>query len=156
LRIEELEESLLKTSQQFGDTRQTIRKRRQSEIFREFDFLIAGAEDGSDSVADSTVKAELFQGMLSGKLHFLEEQRSILEKELQGSSSDELRDGRTTRKRKSVQEVERLVQKERRRRVVRSRNQIVDNWLQMDQNIGQDEGYDDDAYADLEDFLADG
>lgn len=153
-RIDELEESLLKTSQLFGDTRQTKSKRRQSEIFREFAFFIAAPEDAS--MADSTVKAELFQGMLSGKLHFLEEERSILEKELRGSNSDELHDGRSTRKRKSAQEVERLVQKERRRRVVRSRNQIVDNWLQMDQHIGQDEGFDDDAYADLEDFLADG
>jgi hypothetical protein len=45
--------------------------------------------------------------------------------EFRGSSSDELDDGRS-RQRKSAQEVERLVQKERPRRVARSRLQIVE------------------------------
>jgi hypothetical protein len=155
-RIEELEESLLKTYQLFVVSKQTARKKRQSEVLREYASFIAGSEDDDSlSTHGSKLKAEPFQAMLLGKLNFLEEQRSVLEKELQGSSSDELAGG-LSRKRKSAQEVERLVQREGRRRVVRSRNQIVDKWLQMDQNIGQDEGFDDDAYADLEDFLADG
>jgi hypothetical protein len=87
----------------------------------------------------------------------LEENRSIFEKESRGTSSDELNDGRG-RRCKSAKEAELLDQKNHvgESLAVGSRNQIVDNWLQIDQNTGQDEGLDDDAYADLANFLADG
>jgi hypothetical protein len=51
-------------------------------------------------------------------------------------------------------DLERQMRKERRRNVPRSRNQIVDKWLNLDE--GLEEGADDDAYVDLEDFLVDG
>ena len=42
----------------------------------------------------------------------------------------------------------------RRRNVPRSRNQLVDKWRILDEGV--EEGVDDDAYVDLEDFLVDG
>jgi hypothetical protein len=51
-------------------------------------------------------------------------------------------------------DLERQIRKERRRNVPRSRNQIVDKWLKLDEGV--EEGADDDAYVDLEDFLVDG
>jgi hypothetical protein len=40
-----------------------------------------------------------------------------------------------------------------RQRNMRSRNRVIDEWLQLDCSIGQDETLEEDAYADLEDFL---
>jgi hypothetical protein len=40
-----------------------------------------------------------------------------------------------------------------RQRNIRSRNRVIDEWLQLDCSIGQDEALEEDAYADLEDFL---
>jgi hypothetical protein len=53
-------------------------------------------------------------------------------------------------------DIAKRMQKERRRKIVRSRNAVVDTWLQADRVTGEDEVLDDDAYADLEDFLVDG
>jgi hypothetical protein len=47
------------------------------------------------------------------------------------------------------------IQRERKRPVPRSRNQVVDQWLYLDREDHDDE-IDDDAYNDLEDFLVDG
>jgi hypothetical protein len=40
-----------------------------------------------------------------------------------------------------------------RQRNIRSRNQVIDEWLQLDCSIGHDETLEEDAYADLEDFI---
>ena len=151
LRIEELEDALLKTCQLFAIKGGT-RKQRSIKALQDFQTTMTGPEDVNSAGADK-VTSESLEAMLSGKVTFLEEQRAALAIELGEDSATQ--DGRS-RKRKSIQEVERLVQKERRRKVVRSRNQTVDKWLQMDQTIGQDDGPDGDAYADLEDFLVDG
>jgi len=53
--------------------------------------------------------------------------------------------------------LEQQMRKERRRRFKRSRNTVVDEMLQRDQEQGHDKGNEaDDAYVDLEDFLAEG
>jgi hypothetical protein len=52
-------------------------------------------------------------------------------------------------------DLERQTRKGRRRNVPRSRNQLVDKWLILDEGV-EEEGVDDDAYVDLEDFLVDG
>jgi hypothetical protein len=43
----------------------------------------------------------------------------------------------------------------RRRHIKRSRNELVDKWLQLDEEL-EDDIFDDDAYVELEDFLVDG
>jgi hypothetical protein len=40
--------------------------------------------------------------------------------------------------------------------MLRSRNAVVDKWLQRDRELGYEEENDDDAFADLEDFLVEG
>jgi hypothetical protein len=61
------------------------------------------------------------------------------------------------RKRRKVQQhnIAKRMRRERRQPVPRSRNRVVDNWLQADQDQ-KDEASDDDAYVDLEDFLVEG
>ncbi|GAX15785.1 hypothetical protein FisN_3Lh228 [Fistulifera solaris] len=59
------------------------------------------------------------------------------------------------KKRKITENMKRRLNKERRRRTLRSRNEVVDKWLQIDRVTG-DEMVEDDAFADLEDFLVDG
>ena len=63
---------------------------------------------------------------------------------------------RTMRKRKRTPNLERHIRKERCRRVIRSRNAVVDRWLQMDTHVGLDEGQNQDTFAELEDFIVDG
>jgi hypothetical protein len=58
-------------------------------------------------------------------------------------------------KRKITENMKRRLNRERRRRTLRSRNEVVDKWLQIDRVTG-DETVEDDAFADLEDFLVDG
>jgi hypothetical protein len=59
------------------------------------------------------------------------------------------------KRQKQNHEIDTRIRKERRRgRVVRSRNQLVDEWLHLDQE--NDEGDDGDAFVDLEDFLVEG
>ena len=43
--------------------------------------------------------------------------------------------------------------REKRKRQIRSRNEVIDKWLQQDQSIGNGEALEEDAYADLEDFI---
>ncbi|CAB9513756.1 expressed unknown protein (Partial), partial [Seminavis robusta] len=45
--------------------------------------------------------------------------------------------------------------KTRHEKPIRSRNQTVDKWLQSDKNL-EDDAYEDEAFLDLEDFIADG
>lgn len=61
----------------------------------------------------------------------------------------------TVRKRKATEVISNTIKTDRRRPRVRSRNMVVDRWLEMDREIGR-EAMDDDAYADLEDFIVDG
>jgi len=74
-----------------------------------------------------------------------------IEKSLSTDSEEE-----AGRKRRASADISLRVRKARRKRNIRSRNQLVDSWLQMDQTIGRDEPLEDDAYADLEDFLVGG
>jgi hypothetical protein len=72
----------------------------------------------------------------------------VLEKELRGSSSDELTDGASWLRRLNVWS--------RKSGVGESFAVVAKLWImgwQMDQNITQDQGFDDDSYADLEDSL---
>jgi hypothetical protein len=72
----------------------------------------------------------------------------VLEKELRGSSSDELTDGASWLRRLNVWF--------RKSGVGESFAVVAKLWImgwQMDQNITQDQGFDDDSYADLEDSL---
>jgi len=64
------------------------------------------------------------------------------------------KDSGATRKRsRKAPNLDRQMRKERNRNVKRSRNQIVDDWLHLDDEYERDEGADDDAYVDLEDFI---
>ena len=59
------------------------------------------------------------------------------------------------KKRKVTEELEKRAQRERKRQTIRSRNRVVDKWLQLDKSIEEDTRRND-AFADLEDFLVDG
>jgi hypothetical protein len=90
--------------------------------------------------------------LIKTKLKTLSKDRASTE--LFGLIGDE---GGTPRKRsRKVPSLERQMRRERRRNVKRSRNRIVDNWLHLDDEYEMDEGADDDAFVDLEDFLVDG
>ena len=61
-----------------------------------------------------------------------------------------------SKKRKSSVDIESHIRRERRKRVVRSRNSLVDEWLRLDSTTGVDEAQNLDTFNDLEDFLVDG
>ena len=44
----------------------------------------------------------------------------------------------------------------KRHKVLRSRNEVVDQWLNLDNELSSDEGENEDAFIDLEDFLEPG
>lgn len=96
--------------------------------------------------------------LVSDKLSLLARNRM----ELQCKLGKPLENDETTEaKRKRTAEVRSRVRKECRRRVLRSRNEVVDMFLQMDRQTGVNEtisedSVPEDAFADLEDFLVEG
>jgi len=83
---------------------------------------------------------------------------SLVERKLEAIERARTRESEAEsgRKRRAAQDADRRVKKERRKRHIRSRNQVVDKWLRIDQQVGRDETVEDDAYDDLEDFLVEG
>jgi hypothetical protein len=111
-----------------------------------FDYLLLGPNEtlGEDKL--STPKREGFISLLSAKIKAIDAAR------------DEDSESERARKKRAASVTTRHLKKERRKRHLRSRNQIVDEWLRADQvTLGPDvERVDDDAYADLEDFIEEG
>lgn len=108
------------------------------------------------SVVDHAVTeptSDAFCKLLSDKVTFLEREQVRLEYDFGLSTADDQASGE---KRSRTIDAGRNVKRDLRRRTVRSRNGVVDAWLQLDSKIGADEAVRDDAYADLEDFLVDG
>ena len=104
-------------------------------------------------ISDVSVDSPRFEVLLSNKVAHLEMEQSTLRSEFGLTDNDKALQGR---KRKGTGAITKVLQRERRRRVVRSRNSVVDTWLQADRVTGEDASIDNDAYADLEDFLVDG
>ena len=69
--------------------------------------------------------------------------------------SSSLEGGSGVMKRKVTDGWEKRAQRERKRQTIRSRNRVVDKWLQLDRSM-EEETRRNDAFADLEDFLVDG
>lgn len=106
-------------------------------------------EDKLKSVLTKYIDFDLVQ-LLSIKSNQLTEGHVLTETQFGPVESEE-----NKKKRKVTENMKRRLNKERRRRTLRSRNGVVDNWLQIDRVTG-DEIVEDDAFADLEDFLVDG
>jgi hypothetical protein len=94
-----------------------------------------------------------FRELITAKLSFLEEEQLQVQREFGLLSSDEKI---SKENRKRTIDIAMRMKRERRQRLIRSRNFVVDTWLQADRVTGEDEILDDDPYADLEDFLVDG
>jgi hypothetical protein len=142
-RCEELQTSLLKLSQNMHRHASSLKRGDSTLLLEMIDSIISKARPGSLS----------FQELLLTKLAFLKQEQHHINDVFGLSSSDDTSSGK---KRKRAIDVANRIQKERRQRVVRSRNSVVDMWLQADRETGEEETLNDDAYADLEDFLVDG
>lgn len=144
-RLEDLDHSLRKLMQLINECMRLPRKNKRYLLTRRIDSLVA---QSATAPADGA-----FFKLLSDKITFLEHEQVQLECDF-GMSSVE--DHAIGNKRKRNIDIGKHVQSERRRRILRSRNGVVDTWLHMDRSIGLDEAICEDAYADLEDFLVDG
>jgi hypothetical protein len=94
-----------------------------------------------------------FRGLISKKLAFLKEEQLQVQRDFGMLTSDDMINKKN---RKRTIDIAKRMKRERRRKLIRSRNFVVDTWLQADRVTGEDEVVDDDPYADLEDFLVDG
>lgn len=143
-RVEDVEFNLRKLSRElrFASKSTSSNKpstTRTSEIHVFLDRLV------SDSNADCR---GAFSSLVSNKLAFIAREQSRVNSFFGLTPA--------SKKRKSGIDIGSHIRKERRRRVIRSRNKVVDEWLQKDATIGGDDAQNYDAFADLEDFVADG
>jgi len=139
-RLEELELNLCKLLRTLQPTDNSGKNSKGvSELLGFVENLVSGHSAESGSTLSTLV---------SDKLDFLEREQRLVEADFGLNSA--------AKKRKRTADLESRLRKERRRRIVRSRNEVVDKWLRMDTKIGADEAQNQDAYADLEDFLVDG
>lgn len=144
VRCQELESDLSKLYQMLLKSTQEGSSFQQQVVHQYESLLSTASNDGNATVS--------LQSLIKTKLKTLSKDRASTE--LFGLIGDE---GGTPRKRsRKVPSLERQMRRERRRNVKRSRNRIVDNWLHLDDEYEMDEGADDDAFVDLEDFLVDG
>jgi hypothetical protein len=130
-------ETELNHLKQLGLSFQTINKLFDAER-KEF---VREKKDEGTSIFDLTL-------LIAEKLDVLERGRL----ELEGIT---LIDEHRRKKHKESKEIHVNLRKECRRKILRSRNQTVDLWLQQDREAGEDEA-NGDTFADLEDFLVDG
>lgn len=144
-RLEDVDLALRKLLQMIQRYGSLPKKSGRSLLLNEIDNLI--------EQSDTEQSGSTFSKLLSDKLTFLEREQHQLECDAGLSAADDQASGK---KRRSTIDIVRRVHRERRRRVVRSRNGVVDMFLHMDRRTGEDEAMHDDAYADLEDFLVDG
>jgi hypothetical protein len=124
------------------------------------------SEISIDSSAMPLVKAidGLFEGDAEENfrlLHLATEKLRVIEENAPRHLLDvplDSENGEVVGKRKlKLDEVVTKAPKQRRKATVRSRNKVVDKWLNLDQVIGDNgEAVGTDAYVDLEDFLVDG
>jgi len=139
-RLDDLDSSLRKLSHVLRAGSKSVK---QSKSFCEqtefFDRLVSPT---------TVVNRGAFSSQISAKLKFLAQEQKRVEADFGLAAS--------TKKRKSTPDIESHIRKERRRRVVRSRNELVDRWLQSDSKTGVEEAQNQDAFNDLEDFLVDG
>jgi len=85
----------------------------------------------------------------------LHEQRALHGDKLNVPNTS-LTKGKAQKKRRSTSTAQPAVRRSRKERIPQSRNNLVRNWLQKDREIGKEEKFQEEAYADLEDFLVDG
>jgi hypothetical protein len=105
--------------------------------------LLSGQETSPGSV---------FVKLVSEKVSVLEQGRKELESDFGVSAATEVSQVEP----QQIQKTLRRIRRERRQPVLRSRNREVDMLLRIDRTIGLNEPLDNDAYADLEDFLVEG
>ena len=144
-RCEEVENLLQKLSHAVRATK----KKRENDGKVNHRFIAEINDMISNLIGDSL----RFDVLLSRKVAYLEKEHSVLRNEFGLLETDNDLKGK---KRKHADTIAKVVRRERRRRILRSRNSVVDKWLQSDKVTGEEESIDDDAYADLEDFLVDG
>ena len=145
VRTQELETDLRKLYQLLGKVEQEGTPRGRN-VLEQYESLLN--THGSEEDAPTSL-----QSMIKTKLKFLGKSgisSDFFGAHLVGSSTMNANESGVTRKRLRKA----LTRKERRRNVKRSRNQIVDQWLHLDDEY-EDEGIED-AYVDLEDFIVDG
>ena len=172
-RAEELECTLRSLLDELpGDRKSQKKKRRRktkrgqeeaNSSFSHINFLRSRADCSTSGNDEATrTNAHMFAAV-SEKVESIEVSlQRFCEEEFDSDSGEEAgvvpsveqREERRKRRAAAAAETGRHVRKERKKRHLRSRNQAVDRWLRADQ-IG-DEIVEDDAYADLEDFLVPG
>jgi hypothetical protein len=136
-RVDELETSLRTLSQTLKDARFSTKQKSK------------GVLDDINAIVKSHPATKDFAHMVSGKLKMVAEGQLSLDSEAGVGPN-------AGRKRKVTAHMQKRLKRERRRPTVRSRNDVVDKWLQMDKEMCDGEAYGEDAFADLEDFIVDG
>jgi hypothetical protein len=143
-RCEEVESLLQKLSYSICTYNKKKKNRKPNQPF---------IEEINKFIADVIDDSVRFDVLVSRKVAFIENEHSILQKEFGLLDTDKDSKGK---KRKNVDVLTKVIRRERRRRIIRSRNCVVDKWLQSDRITGEEDPIDEDAYEDLEDFLVDG
>lgn len=147
VRTQELETDLSKLYQMLGKIDEGETAGRQQQVLAQYDSLL-------DTQTDDKTVHDSLQSMIKAKLKSLAKARASSEAfnlTLVGKVDN---DAPAPRKRtRKAPNLERQMRRERRRNVKRSRNQVVDEWLHLDDEYDMEEGVDDDAYVDLEDFI---
>lgn len=131
-------DDVLAASKRLSDSLGGLNAQQEANIFAEAHFLVRSR--------DSHIKLATFADLLLVKVGAIQDTRGNL---------DRIFDcGLAITKRKRLSEGKGV--RKTRRRSLRSRNEVVDNWLQLDELAGREESNADDVYAELEDFLVDG
>jgi len=92
---------------------------------------------------------------LASKAKYLQEHSNLHGEKLRLAGSPATR-ARSQRKRRAPSSGHTGVRRSRKEKITQSRNNLVRSWLQSDREVGKEEKYQEDGYADLEDFLVDG
>ena len=142
-RIEDLEYNVRKLSQQLRLASKSAKRVANPTTSELLEFL-----DGL-ALNEGAETRGAFARLVSKKLKFLKDEQRRVESVFGPSYC-------TPTKRKRTADLESHIRKERCRRVIRSRNAVVDRWLQMDVTIGVDESQNQDTFDELEDFIVDG
>ena len=122
---------------------------RQKEIVAQYEAL-------QNPQIDGEISQQSLQSTIRQKLRSYTNARAPLESLGFTLGEESLNDNEANAGRASRKRSRKVLELNRRRNVPRSRNQIVDKWLHLDEDYGMDDGVHDDAYVDLEDFIVDG
>ena len=145
-RIEKLESTLVTLRKRLQPDNRKLRSARKDPYDTvgkiEDVFVEAGSYCGN------FVSQKSFLGTVEKMLTSLVKSRVLFEESMAASSTSHLIARLNKRKRRNVRQSERTP--------LRSRNQTVDNWLRSDGNMSDEKGEEEDAFLDLEDFIADG